>query len=254
MVANMERIVVVSSNNNKDYLFYAPYICKAWNTLGWKVAIIVTHDVDVKLLDNCNSGDNYIIQLPEIKGLRMETVAQASRLYAANYLPKDALIMTSDMDLLPLQNYWNPDVNDITVYGHDLTWFSYFPMGYIAMSGYNWAKYMNLTMNTAGDMERDGAIYKDMTTSDNWEQWWNYDWQMITDRLTPHKSNIKFVNRGQVDIAGATLAKGRVDRYNWKETMKQDNLIDAHCHNNNVLHPDKLNDFEMVFEKVYGKL
>jgi len=247
------RIVVVSSNNNPDYLFYAPYICKAWNTLGWKVAIIVTHDVDVKLLDNCNSGENYIIQLPEIKGLRMETVAQASRLYAANYLHLDALIMTSDMDLLPLQNYWNPDVNDITVYGHDLTWRSFYPMGYIAMSGHNWKRYMNLNFNTESELLRDAndPNVPHSPLSNDWEQWWNFDWALITQRLKPYESQIKFIDRGQIDIAGATLAKGRVDRYNWNETMKQDNWIDAHCHNLNVKHPDKLNDFLAVYEKIY---
>lgn len=249
----MERIVVVSSNNNSDYLFYAPYICKAWNALGWKVAIMVTHDVDVKLLDNCNSGDNYIIQLPEIKGLRMETIAQASRLYAANYLPLDALIMTSDMDLLPLQNYWNPSVENITVYGHDLTWRSFYPMGYCAMSGHNWKKYLNCTFDTPNDLVRD-AKEIELAYMPDWEQWWNHDWTLLTKRLSPFKSQITFIDRGQVNIAGATLAKGRVDRYNWKETMKQDNLVDAHCENQNVMHPVKLEPFLELFEKHYGKL
>ena len=50
--------------------------------------------------------------------------------------------------------------------------------------------------------------------------------EMITDRLKPHKDKITFIDRGQVDIAGATLAKGRVDRYNIAETRKQDDLIE----------------------------
>src|SRR5437016_1734000 len=106
----MKKIVVVSSNNNPDYLFFAPYIEKAWNALGWQVAFMVTKDVDVKpgIVDIMDSANNYILQLPEVEGLRQETIAQAGRLYAANYLPKDALIMTSDIDLLPLQNYWKP--------------------------------------------------------------------------------------------------------------------------------------------------
>ncbi len=154
-----KKYVVVSSNNNRDYLFYAPYIEKAWNNYGWDVCMIITHDVNPLDLNKANES-TVIIQLPKIEGLRTESMAQAGRLYAANYLPADALIMTSDMDLLPLSDYWHPDINDITVYGHDLTWHSFYPMGYIAMSGANWFKYMGLTYETENDMLRDAETFK----------------------------------------------------------------------------------------------
>lgn len=249
----MKKYVVVSSNNNPDYLFYAPYMEKAWNHLGWELCVIITHDVNPADL-NLKNPDTIIVQLPNIPGLRQETIAQAGRLYAANYLNRDALYMTSDMDLLPLQGYWKPDPNNITVYGHDLTWHSYYPMGYIAMTGHNWAKYMNCTMNTASDMERD-CKETQIAYSEKWEDWWNVDWNLITLRLSPFKDKITFIERGQVQIANATLAKGRIDRYNWKATQEGNTeFIDAHCHNNNVFHPDKMNDFLKVFEFYYGKL
>jgi len=250
----MKKIVVVSSNNNPDYLFFLPYITKAWNKLGWKVACLITHDVNTNEIE-FTSGDNYLIQLPDIKGLRLETVAQASRLYAANYLPKDALLMTSDIDLLPLSDYWHPDINDVTVYGHDLTWRSFYPMGYIAMSSENWIKYMNLTKNTHDDILRDAndTSIPHSPFSGEWEQWWNYDWSLITARLKPHEGIIKFIDRGQINIAGATLAKGRIDRYNWEATQNQpEPFIDAHCENNNVKHPVKLEPFLKVFNKFYS--
>lgn len=249
----LDRYVVVSSNNNPDYLFFAPFIERAWNKLGWKLCIMVTHDVDVKLLKNRLNNDSTIIyQVPEIEVLRTETVAQASRLYAANILPLASLIMTSDMDLLPLKkDYWNPSINDITVYGHDLTWFSYYPMGYTAMSGFKWKEKLNCTYNTAHDIERDCKELK-IAYSPDWEQWWNHDWQLLTNRLKPFESEIKFINRGQTNIAGTTLALGRVDRYNWQETLKQSELIDAHCENNNVKHPVKLEPFLELFNKYYS--
>lgn len=248
----MEKIVVVSSNNNPDYLWFIPYIEKAWNTLGWKLAVIVTHDVDLEKI-YMHTGENYLIQLPEIAGLRIETVAQASRLYACNHLGKDNLIMTSDMDLLPLQDYWKPDPDKVTIYGHDLTWNTYYPMGYIAMTGHKWAHYMQTSLDTKTDMLKDANQTK-IAFSDKWEDWWNFDWDLITKKLKPHERDLTFVTRGQINTAGATLAKGRVDRFNWRETMKQPDWIDAHCHNNNVMHPDKLKDFFDVFEKVYGKI
>ena len=247
-----KRYVVVSSNNNPDYYFYLPYIEKAWNSYGWDVCVMITDDVDVHNITKSNEN-TIIVQLPFVPGLRPETIAQAGRLYAANYLPMDAIIMTSDIDLLPLQNYWNPNINEITVYGHDLTWHSFYPMGYIAMSGANWKKYMDLHFDTKGEIYRD-AVKTGLPFANDWEQWWNHDWTHITNVLKPHKDLITFIDRGQINIAGATLAKGRVDRYNWYETMNQPNWIDAHCENNNVQHPDKLGKFLEVYEKFYGKL
>ena len=248
----MEKIVVVSANNNPDYLFYAPYIQKAWAKFGWKVCIMVTHDVDINKLD-FNSKDGYIISLPEIKELREQTVAQASRLYAASVLPLDCYIMISDIDLLPLSDYWKPDFDAITVYGYDLTWRSYYPMGYIGMTCDKWKKYMNLTANIEADMLRDARETK-IAYSDNWEEWWNFDWDLVTKRLKPFEKDITFIDRGQIEIAGATLARGRIDRYNWVATQNQpEPFIDAHCENNNVQHPDKLNKFIEVFKRFHNE-
>lgn len=248
----MKKYVVVSTTNNPDYYFYFPYIEQAWNSYGWDVCLMVTELTDINKIDIRNKS-TLIVNLPSIKGLRDATIAQAGRLYAANYLPLDALIMTSDIDLLPLSDYWHPKIDDITVYGHDLTWFNYYPMGYIAMSGHNWKKYMNCTDYIATDMLRDANETK-IAFAEDWEQWWNFDWDLVTKRLKPFESQITFINRGQINIAGATLAKGRIDRYNWIETQKQDTFIDAHCENVNVQHPDKLNKFLEVFEKFHGKI
>ena len=248
----MRKIVVVSSNNNLDYLFYLPYVEKAWAKFGWDLCIMVTDDVDVNLLET-NKKETIIVKLSDIKGLRKETIAQSSRLYAANYLPMDALIMTSDIDLIPLSDYWHPNINDITIYGHDLTWYSFYPIGYCAMSGANWKKYLNCTFDTYSDLERDCKEIE-LAYKEDWESWWNHDWTLLTKRLSPYKDKLTFINRGQINIAGATLAKGRVDRFNWVETQKQEILIDAHCENNNVMHPDKLSKFLDVYEKIHGKL
>lgn len=249
----MKRYVVVSTNNNPDYYFYLPYIEKAWNSYGWGVCCMITDDVNVDDLKYSNP-DTVIIRLPNIEGLRTESIAQAGRLYAANYFDEDVFLMTSDIDLLPLDDYWKPNENEITVYGHDLTWHSFYPMGYIAMNSFNWRHYMILFLDTKKDMLRDADEFKHLSYANDWESWWNWDWTMITARLKPTESTIKFIDRGQINIAGATLAKGRVDRYNWEETQKQPDWIDAHCENNNVQHPDKLNKFLQVFNKVHGKI
>ena len=133
-------------------------------------------------------------------GLRNETIAQGGRLYAANYLPQDSLIMTCDMDLIPLSDYWHPKIEDITIYGHDLTWHSFYPMGYIAMSGANWKKYMNLTGLTENDFDRDARETQRAFVTDDWESWWNFDWDLITKRLKPFAKQLTFVDRGQIEF------------------------------------------------------
>lgn len=238
----MNRYVVVSSNNNPDYYFYAPYIEKAWNSLGWGLVVMITSDVnqeDLKL----RNPDSKVFVLPDIEGVRKESIAQAGRLYGANCIDDDCLVMTSDMDLLPLSDYWNPKPEAITIYGHDLTDYSYYPMGYTAMKASKWVELFN-------DMEADAEKYSYMVKSPEWEQWWNWDWRMLTDRLSG--GTVTKILRG--NRAGSCFAYGRVDRGDSMQIPPGETLIDAHCENVNVQHPDKLNKFLNLFESHYGKL
>lgn len=249
----MKKIVVISTNNNPDYMFYAKYAEHAWNKLGWELRICITEGVIPNELETVNETTRFI-RLPHLENIRTETIAQAGRLYAANYLGHDNLLMTCDMDLIPLSDYWNPDPNETTIYGHDLTWHSYFPMGYIAMTGANWAKYMQLTGNTERDFLRDAKL-TGLPYAPDWESWWNHDWKLVTDRLMPFKNQLRLIDRGQINIAGATLAKGRIDRHNWEETQRQEPpFIDMHCENINVRHPDKLNKFLKTWDKFYERI
>lgn len=243
-----EKIVILSTNANPDYYFFAPYQKKAWNKFGWKVAVMVTHDCpDVEA--------DYLIRLPEFEGVRDATVAQASRLYAANHLPEEALLMTCDMDLIPLSDYWHPDPNNITVYGHDLTWHSFYPMGYCAMTGAKWKEKFHLTGNTEADFIRDAKRYSEMVYSDQFEKYWDYDWTLLTDTLKPFAKELTFINRGQIDIAGATLAKGRIDRYNISATAGQpEPFIDYHGHNTSMNNPERLKEFTDIYERFHGSL
>jgi len=252
----MERYIVVSTTNDVNYYFYAKYLEKAWNKIGWNLCVMITNDVnesDLKLTNPLS----VVIRMPKINQLRDSSIAQASRLYASNYFPLDTLLMTSDIDLLPLSDYWHPNENDITIYGYDLTWFTFYPMGYICMTAEKWQTYMNLNNNTKEEIIRDAydTSIPHSPLANDWEEWWNWDWSMITKRLKPFEKQIKFIDRGQIDIAGATLAKGRIDRYNWEETQNQSEpFIDAHAENNNVMEESKLNKFLKVFNKFYGEL
>lgn len=245
----MEKIVVVSSNNNPDYLFYLPYVEKSWAHFGWSLCVLVTNDVNTNALKNTLES-TVIVKLPKMD-MRTETIAQVSRLYACNHLPLDAMIMTSDMDLIPLSDYWKPSIDDITMYGFDLTDRTTFPMSYVAMSGHNWKERMRCSWDTEKEILRDAKEFERTAYSDDWEQWWGYDQHLLTKRLMPIFNQLNIIDRGRIQIAGANLAIGRVDRYNWIETQKQSTFIDAHCHNNNVEHEDKLLPFLELYNKFH---
>lgn len=238
----MKRYVVVSTNNNPDYIFYAPYVEKAWNSLGWNLCVMITADVnrDDLMLSN---PETKIHALPDVPGMRKESIAQAGRLYASMLFDDDILLMTSDIDLLPLSNYWEPVVDDITVYGHDLTDHTYYPMGYTAMISQKWRSIF-------GSMELDANEYKHLAFAPDWASWWNLDWQMLTDRL--RGKMVTHIHRGR--RSSGTYAYGRVDRGDGMQIPAGETLIDAHCENINVRHPDKINKFISLFESKYGKL
>jgi hypothetical protein len=258
----MKRYVVLSTNNNPDYYSYLPFQERAWNRFGWDLIVMITADVDPLLLETTNPN-TLICRLPNIPELRPQTIAQAGRLYAAHYVDKDCLLMTCDMDLIPLSNYWNPDQNQITVYGHDLTDYSYIPMGYVAMTAERWIEVMNITSDTKADMLRDAnsTMIKDPDTkqmvvaaySENWGAYWNYDWRLLTDRLQPYidRKQINFIKRGRRTTG--TYAYGRVDRGDGMKVPPGETLIDAHCENFNTQATEKLEKFLNVYESVHGK-
>lgn len=245
----MKKYVVVSTNNNPDYYHYLPYIEKAWNTYGWTVACMVTHDTYLSKL-RYNNPSTIIIQLPRLEMLRTETIAQGGRLLAANYLSHNDLIMTSDIDMLPLSDYCKPEADKITVHGHDLTDYTYYPMGYTAMMGHKWKEVFGLTGLNDRDFMR-LAREEPICFAESWEQWWNFDWKLLTEKLKPYKDEIKFIHRGR--RADNPFAFGRIDRGDSMKIIPKP-WIDAHCENEDVRLPAKLSKFLSIFEEVYGKL
>jgi len=236
----MSKIVIISTNNNPDYYCYSEYVKKAWNKIGWEVCVFITSDVDRSQIHA-----DYIIEIPNIENIRTQTLSQASRLYAANYF-KDSILMTSDMDLIPLSNYWNAE--SLTVYGHDLTDYTEYPMDYILMTSKEWIEIMKLSGDTEQDMLKDFQEIK-TAYSNEWHEWWGYDQQLITKRLNQYgKNRINFVNRTKRSTG--TYAYGRIDRGDGMQ-IPNENLIDMHCDNVNSKHPEKWNKFINIWQSLF---
>lgn len=226
----MNRYVVISSNNHPDYEFYVPIAKWAWKQFGWET--ICLHP--------------FILN-----GYREETITQVIRLYAANYLKGDTMMMTSDADMIPLSDYWNPNPDSITCYGHDLTGYVHQPMCYIAMMASNWRRVMNLTGDMYQDMKRDLAESK--AGSKVWSEWWQVDQDIITDRLSQvsQNGNVKVVKVDRGIEPGDHLPFGRLDRAGMKYP---ETPIDFHAPKNPQLWRHKINEamllaFGVKYEK-----
>lgn len=241
----MNKIAVLSTNENPDYFFYAPIVEWAWNKFGWDIALFVT--------DECPEipmrGENTIIhQIPYIEGVRSGTLAQCVRHFVSNVLPFEDYIMVQDIDLIPLKP-WEPDLTAQTIWGWELTGHSFIPVHYTGMIGDKWYSLMGCTGDLKADMEREmkenGRAYKE-----KWDDYWDADWDILTKKVLAKKSDFTFIERGLINLGKYSTPKGRVDRcsievspidnsYSWGYTLNQNNLIDMHCENNNPSSPEK---------------
>lgn len=222
----MKKTVVLSTNDNPDYLNYLPYVQEAWNKLGWETLTFYLGMHPVKEI--CSNEMNKIVELPEYLYIkeRSATVVQVIRLLAGHYV-KEGLIMTGDVDMIPMANYWHPTIDNITVYGHDLTGRSQYPICYIAMSAERWREIIPEKSLTELLAKYPNA------KSDDFYKWWGVDQEIITDRINKDaycnpdgSAKLILIDRGFTN----GLAKGRIDRADWERTINSpDQKIDCHC-------------------------
>jgi hypothetical protein len=210
----MKKTTILSTDDNENYISYLPYIQQAWNTLGWDTLTFYLGSKNIP-----STKKNQIIKINPITGYRDCTVVQVSRLLAYKYI-QEGIIMTSDVDMMPLSNYWNPQYDQITCYGYDLTHFQQIPMCYIAANSNNWK---SLIQSDSIESLLDQTSFG---KSNNFNEWWFTDQLIITNKILEYTQKPVFINRG---FSTNNLAKGRIDRVAWDLTKNEDSLkIDAH--------------------------
>jgi len=231
------KYIILSVNENVDYFAYVPLTCWAWRRIGWEPILFYHRENESdsltpveELVAKYSSVETHFLK--SIPGYRSDTITQTSRLYGT--CVKDGFIMTGDIDMLPLSDYWQHEVDDdtITVYGHDLTGYTQYPICYIAMNSANWANVMNIHKGgfTSDISSKDYNYFleRDLKTmpqalSKDFNHYWSVDQELITNRL--QGKQIKIINRGQYPNG---YAKGRVDRGAWNVNLEQ--FIDCHMH------------------------
>lgn len=220
-----QHTVILSTNDNKDYLGYLPYVQKAWNMLGWNTITLYLGEHNLP-----QSEYNRIVKLTPIPGIRDATVVQVARLFGHRFA--EGIIMTGDVDMMPLRNYWHPNPNEITVYGADLCDYKQYPICYIAASKNIW-----------NDLIAEESISELLETypkakSHDFDEWWSSDQAIITNRINKLQSLngifVNFKDRGMTTYRSfrhpsIKLAKGRIDRALWfRSAITPGKKIDAH--------------------------
>lgn len=230
---SMKKYIVLSVNDNCDYLYFTPLTCWAWRKFGWEPILFYNRN---EKTDRLTQLEELIINVPgnellsikfvkPIDGYRSDTITQISRLYGSCAVNDDCYLMTGDIDMLPLSDYWKPNLNKVSVYGHDLTGYGHFPICYVGAPDVAWDTFMDI----AHPYDYNFFIKRDLDTlpqakNPDFYKYWFSDQDLITERIKQYGTGkIDFINRGQYPNG---FAKGRVDRGSW--TLDHETLIDAH--------------------------
>lgn len=224
----MKKYIILSTNDNVDYLHFTPLTCWAWRKFGWDPIIFyhsTKHNTDLNALVCDASLPANFWPLESIDNYRSDTITQISRLYGA--CVADGYIMTGDIDMLPLSDYWKPDLNKVTVYGHDLTGYTDYPICYIGAPTLLWFRFMKI--DPSGVQDFNAYIKRDLDSlpqakNPDFYTYWSTDQNHVTARLKEYGTgHIDFINRGQYANG---YARGRVDRGDWR--LNHDEFIDCH--------------------------
>ena len=222
----MKKHIVLSVNDNPDYLYFVPLTVWAWEKFGWWPVIMFNGEanktVDYVFRYSFEEWDGtFVNTVDKIKPYRSDTVTQISRLYAA--CVADDYIMTGDIDMLPLSDYWQPNLKNMTVWGHDLTGYGHYPICYIGGTAEKWREAMRIDSSDYNALIKRDLNSLPQAKSDDFYKYWFTDQDLITQRLKPFKPTI--INRGQYSNG---FARGRVDRGAWSLDHRE--FIDCHMH------------------------
>lgn len=244
----MEQSVILSVNDNPDYLYYTPICAWAWRQMGWNPVIFYVgeHNELVEFtfdIARMWTSDQIEVDIPE--GYRSDTITQVCRLYAHYYCT--GYLLLGDIDMIPCKNIWTRDFNNINVFGWDLTGRTQIPMCYVGMTSENWKMVMQPKYGLLqDDMEADLFMYP-QAKDKRFDKYWYTDQAILTAKLRAHglENGVMFHDRG----THLGLAKDRVDRALWKIC---EDPIDSHLMRNAYKNETAYNMNMNLYQQIFG--
>lgn len=233
----MKKHVVLSVNENPKYFAYLPLVTWAWRKFGWEPIIFfrgeLFNSLAVMIFKTAGINEANGWQLPSLKEYGSDTITQISRLYAACVVTEQAFIMTSDVDMIPLSDYWDFNEEAITIWGHDLTGYQHTPICYIGMKASYWKEVMKLESNDYNALiKRDLDSMPNAKSEDSVKRW-VVDQDLITERINASTHPKEIIIRGMYENG---YPIGRVDRSAWSQL--HNTYIDCHGPHDLLENPD----------------
>lgn len=200
----MKPLVIFSSDDNPDYVEFAPLVTELWQNLGFDTFY-------------AKIGSDLF---PTVDNVPTSLQAQISRLYAARYLT-DRVCITTDIDMLPFdRRYFQARLakrpNEISIYSYDAHAGTRYPMCYLSAFGQTLARTV-----LASDQETWPDFVRRLHALGHG---WNTDEIYVTQRINTGTAEIVKYSRGWVQ----GRARNRLDRIAW-DYDKNTHYIDAHC-------------------------
>jgi len=216
----MNKVCILSVDNNPDYYSLLPLVCHSWRKIGYEtivIAVDVPEPVYETLHLHCRG---FFLPTKPIEGVKNSTIAQLLRLFAYEHFQPDDILITGDADMIIASDIFTHDVSQgqIVSYGYDLTGRSELPICYVKATAAKWRELM-------GEFTIPKKAY-----SERWEDYWSVDQQLLTQRARAYgMGKITFVDRGNQNKHG--LPTGRWDRHDFLHVP--DSIIDVHVPRNN---------------------
>lgn len=254
--------VILSSNLNPEYLFYAPITAWCWRQFGFTPIMLYVGD-------NKTEHYNDLLKLvidyqqkyaPHSKDkiywnasiIRTVTVTQAIRLYGFMAANKGDYVMIGDIDMIPLDSFLYRDFDKVNVFGHDLTDYTQIPMCYVGMYKEKWEEIIKTPdWNISGMEKIFPSCYFALnqhanTFSNDFDKFWYIDQDILTKSLEQYGlDKINFHKRGKEHNG---FASRRVDRGNWNWDSGE--YRDAHLPKNPLENFGSV--YRLIREKIHG--
>jgi len=204
--------VILSTNDNDNYLFYLPLVCWAWKKFDFDSLVIMPDRRSEKLQYVLKNTYARVEMFTPHNTYREDTQVQVSRLFAGCYdMPDDEYMITSDVDMMPLSSYFFQWFQDINYFGHDLTGYTHIPMCYVGMQAGKWRELMSIRQGD--DMVKmmcdEMTSYPEILTGE-FQKYWFTDQNIITQKLRAY--GLDRCNKIDRGILNNGCAKGRVCR------------------------------------------
>ena len=103
---------IILSCHDSDKLKNYPVVAWAWNQLGWNTHLFylgrdsVLIDEFKKIRQYFDTTRNVIHRLPQMEGYENDIILQASKLFGGFCYWDDRILMTADIDIIPLKDSW----------------------------------------------------------------------------------------------------------------------------------------------------